>query len=31
MTMPPAGLETEITVGERPQTHSLDRAAAGIS
>ena len=29
--MPPAGLEPEIPASQRPQTHALDRAAAGIS
>jgi hypothetical protein len=28
--MPPAGLEPIIPACERPQTHALDRAAAGI-
>jgi hypothetical protein len=27
--MPPAGFESAISAGERPQTHALDRAAAG--
>jgi len=29
--MPPAGFEPTISVGERPQTHALDRAATAIS
>jgi hypothetical protein len=29
--MPPAGFEPEIPASERPQAHSLDRAATGIS
>ena len=28
--MPPAGFESAIPASERPQTHDLDRAAAGI-
>ena len=28
--MPPAGFEPTIPASERPQTHSLDRAATGI-
>jgi hypothetical protein len=28
--MPPAGFEPTIPANERPQTHALDRAAAGI-
>jgi len=28
--MPPAGFEPTISVGERPQTYALDRAAIGI-
>jgi hypothetical protein len=28
--MPPAGFEPSIPASERPQTHVLDRAAAGI-
>jgi hypothetical protein len=28
--MPPAGFESTILRSERPQTHALDRAAAGI-
>jgi len=28
--MPPAGFETTISAGERPQTYALDRAATGI-
>jgi len=28
--MPPAGFETSISAGERPQTHTLDRAATGV-
>jgi hypothetical protein len=28
--MPPAGLERTIPASERPQTHTLDRAATGI-
>jgi len=27
--MPPAGFEPTISVGERPQTYALERAAAG--
>jgi hypothetical protein len=27
--MPPAGFETTISAGERPQTYTLDRAATG--
>jgi hypothetical protein len=27
--MPPVGFETMISVGERPQTYALDRAATG--
>ena len=27
--MPPVGFETTISVGERPQTYALDRAATG--
>ena len=27
--MPPAGFETTISAGERPQTYALDRAATG--
>jgi hypothetical protein len=30
ISMPPAGLEPTIPASERPQTHALDRAAAGI-
>ena len=29
--MPPAGFEPTISVGERPQTYALDRAATGTS
>jgi hypothetical protein len=29
--MPPAGFEPTIPASERPQTHSLDRAATGTS
>ena len=29
-SMPPVGLEPTTPAGERPQTYSLDRAAAGI-
>jgi hypothetical protein len=29
--MPPAGFEPTISADERPQTYSLDRAAAGTS
>jgi hypothetical protein len=29
-SMPPVGFETTILVGERPQTHALDRTATGI-
>jgi len=29
--MPPAGFETAVQAGERPQTYALDRAATGIS
>ena len=29
--MPSAGFEPEIPVGDRPQTHALDRSATGIS
>jgi hypothetical protein len=29
-SMPPAGFEPALPAGERPQTHSLDRAATGI-
>jgi len=25
--MPPAGFETKISAGERPETHALDRTA----
>ena len=28
--MPPAGFEPAIPASERPQSHALDRAAAGI-
>jgi hypothetical protein len=28
--MPPAGFETAIPTSERPQTHALERSAAGI-
>ena len=28
--MPPAGFEPSIPVGDRPQTHALDRSATGI-
>jgi len=28
--MPPVGFEPTISAGERPQTHALDRVAAGI-
>jgi len=28
-TMPPMGVKHAISVGERPQTHALDRAATG--
>ena len=28
--MPPAGFEPAIPVGDRPQTHALDRSATGI-
>jgi hypothetical protein len=28
--MTPAGFDPKILVSERPQTHALDRAAAGI-
>jgi hypothetical protein len=28
--MPPAGFESTIPAGERPQAHTLDRAATGI-
>jgi hypothetical protein len=28
--MPPAGFEPTILASERPKTHALDRAAAGI-
>ena len=28
-SMPPAGFEPTISVGERPQTYALDRAATG--
>jgi hypothetical protein len=28
--MPPAGFETTISEGERPQTYILDRTATGI-
>jgi hypothetical protein len=28
--MPPAGFEPAILLGERPQTHSVDRAATGL-
>ena len=28
--MPPAGFEPIVPESERPQTHALDRAAAGI-
>jgi hypothetical protein len=28
--MPPVGFEIIISAGERPQTYTLDRAAAGI-
>ena len=28
--MPPVGFEPTISVGERPQTYALDRAATGI-
>jgi hypothetical protein len=28
--MPPVGFEPEFSAGERPQTHTLDRAATGI-
>ena len=28
--MPPSGFEPEIPASERPQTHTLDRAATGI-
>ena len=27
--MPPVGYEPTVSVGERPQTHALDRAATG--
>jgi hypothetical protein len=27
--MPPAGFESTISAGERPQTYALDRAATG--
>jgi len=27
--MPPVGLETTISAGERPKTYALDRAATG--
>jgi hypothetical protein len=27
--MPPVGFELSISVGERPQTYALDRAATG--
>jgi hypothetical protein len=30
VSMPPAGFETAIPASERPQTHTLDRAATGI-
>jgi hypothetical protein len=30
-SMPPVGFETRISVGERPQTYALDRAATGTS
>ena len=29
-SMPPVGFEPAISAGERPQTHTLDRAATGI-
>jgi hypothetical protein len=29
--MPPEGFEPEISAGEWPQAHALDRAATGIS
>jgi hypothetical protein len=29
--MAPVGFEPAIAVGERPQTHALDRAGTGIS
>ena len=29
--MPPVGFEPTISVGERPQTYALDRAATGTS
>jgi len=29
--MPPAGFEISIPASERPQTHALDRNAAGIN
>ena len=28
--MPPARFEPAIPISERPQTHALDRAAAGV-
>jgi len=28
-SMPPAGFESRLSAGERPQTHVLDRAATG--
>jgi hypothetical protein len=28
--MPPVGFEPAIPVGDRPQTHALDRSATGI-
>ena len=28
-SMPPVGIESTISAGERPQTHTLDRAATG--
>jgi len=28
--MPPVGFEPIVSVGERPQTYALDRAATGI-
>ena len=29
--MPPAGFETDVQTGERPQTYDLDRAATAIN
>jgi hypothetical protein len=29
--MSPMGFETTISAGQRPQTHTLDRAATGIT